>query len=164
MSGLLQTRQAMALRCPHAPNTPGTRSNGLRVNEYYVWMNMKNVTEKFLVATLLVALLFGTAGCLGPAPRFQGQPTVVPPPAGSDQPYRVEAVLSNAGPGEGQVEVEINLINRHTGEYLAKHTEEVQLHTGDTVHITAEIPLPPSARNLAPEDIEVKVDAHYPIH
>jgi ABC-type uncharacterized transport system auxiliary subunit len=122
-----------------------------------------NKAKRFLAVALLVLLAFVMAGCLGPKPVLQGQPTVVPPPAGSDQPFRVEAVIANQGPGEGQVEVEINLINKRTGEYIAKHTEEVQLQIGDTVHVTADIPLPSSARDLPPEDIEVEVSAHYPI-
>lgn len=119
-------------------------------------------SRKRLVAALLV-VLFVTLGCLGPKPVLQGEPVVEPPEQGSDQPFRVEAVIKNQGPGAGEAEVEVSLTNKQTGEFIAKDSEQVDLQPEETVHVLIEVQLPPSAKDLDPQNIEVEVDAHYPI-
>ena len=121
---------------------------------------MKKHASVGLVVALGALLL---SGCLGPKPVLVGDPVVEPPPRGSDQPFKVQATFHNEGPGEGQVEVEANLTNKDTGEFIAKETKQIEMQTGDTVNVLFEITLPPSAKDLDPEKIEVEVDAHYPI-
>jgi len=110
---------------------------------------------------LLLALL-ALSGCLGPKPVLRGY-EVEPPAAGSDQPYKIDATIANEGPGAGQVEVEVNMSNKQTGEFLAKENKEVEMQMDEIVHVLIEIDLPPSAQDLNPDNIKVEVDAHYPI-
>jgi hypothetical protein len=118
--------------------------------------------ERFICIALLAAMLLTLAGCLGPKPVLQSY-KAEPPPPGSGQPFRVDAVVSNQGPGEGQVQVEVSLTNKQNGELIARESKEVELQSGDTAHVLVELNLPPSAEDLDPESIEVEVDAHYPI-
>jgi hypothetical protein len=117
---------------------------------------------RMLIPTLLITLAVLATGCLGPKPvmdSYQAQP----PQAGSDQPFRVEAIVRNAGPGDGEVEVEVELSNKQNGEIIRSDKQEVDIKSGETQHVLFEMNLPPSAQSLDPEQIEVQVDAHYPI-
>jgi hypothetical protein len=107
-------------------------------------------------------MLLALSGCLGPKPVLQSY-EAEPAPPGTDQPFKVDAVISNQGPGAGQVEVEVSLKNKQDGQLLAKESKEVELQEGETTHVVVELNLPPSVENLDPESIEVEVDTHYPI-
>jgi hypothetical protein len=122
----------------------------------------KRLKSKGAAIALLVLLAGVTGGCLGPKPVLQSF-QVEPPSKGSDQPYKVEAVVSNVGPGAGEIVVEVNLSNKRTGEFIAKEAKEVDLQKDETVHVLVEVDLPPSAQELDSQDIDVDVDAHYPI-
>jgi hypothetical protein len=111
---------------------------------------------------IFVAMALLLTGCFGPKPVVRDYSSV-PPPAGSDEPYKVEVVLGNAGPGAGEVVVMVDLSNRRTGEIIAQEMKEVDLQQDQTVRTTLELPLPPSLQGLDPQDIDVRVDAHYPI-
>ena len=114
-----------------------------------------------LIPALLLSLLVLT-GCLGPKPvvdSYQAEP-----PSSPDQPFKVEAVVSNAGPGEGEVLVEVSLSDKKTGAVLRRDEQHVSLQTGETEHVLFELNLPPSAQNLNPDQIDVEVQAHYPIY
>ena len=118
--------------------------------------------RKLVRVMLLVALALGLAGCLGPKPMVRSY-SVQAPPTGSDQPYKVEVVLGNDGPGGGQVEVEVEVANRRTGEIIAQEMKELDLQKDATVRTQLDVKLPTSLHDLNPNDIEVRVAAHYPI-
>ena len=105
------------------------------------------------------ALVLG--GCLGPKPVLQSYQAE--PPQSPDQPFRVEAVVHNAGPGEGEVLVEVSLTNKQTGAILRREEQHIALQTDETEHVLFELNLPPSAQDLPSDQIDVKVEAHYPI-
>jgi hypothetical protein len=110
---------------------------------------------------MAMALLL--AGCLGPKPVVQGF-SVQPPAEGSEEPYKVEVVVGNAGPGAGEVVVRVDLFNRGTGEIIAQDLKDVDLQQNQTVRTLFELDLPPSLQGLDPQSIDVRVDAHYPIY
>jgi hypothetical protein len=112
------------------------------------------------VLLLLVAVL--ATGCLGPKPVLQSY-TAEPPQQGSDRPFRVEAVIKNVGPGDGQVEVEVTLTNKQNGQIVRNESQEVDIKKDEVVSVLFEMNLPPSAKDLDPQQIDVQIDAHYPI-
>ncbi len=120
---------------------------------------------KTLLSNLILFLagLLVLVGCLGPKPVLDGAPTIDPPPKGSDQPFKVEAVIANKGPGGGQVEVKVQLIDKQTGDIIAQDSQDVQMDTNDKQHVLFEISLPPSAKDMDPGNIKVDVSAEYPI-
>ena len=113
------------------------------------------------MALLLVVALALTA-CLGPKPVVRDY-TVQTPPPGSGQPYQVDVTLANDGPGGGQVLVEVDLANKQSGVIIAQQTQEVDLQKDKTVQVVLTLDIPQSAQELSPDDIQVQVDAHYPI-
>lgn len=118
-------------------------------------------TIRLLPILLLPLLALLLAGCGGPAPRVQSY-NAAPPPAGSDQPFHVEAVVVNTG-GSGQIEVVVNLIDKKTGQTLAQSSNDVSMEANETQHVNFSIDLPASAKNMDPANIRVDVEAHYPI-
>ena len=120
---------------------------------------MKNHIRTIL---LLVGVALVLGGCLGPKPVLQSY-NVERPQAGSDQPFKVEAVIHNDGPGAGQVAVEVDLTNKQTGATIRQEEQDVELSNGETQHVLFEMDLPSSAKDLDPNDIEVHIDTHYPI-
>jgi hypothetical protein len=118
----------------------------------------KRVAAIFSILLLCLAL----SGCLGPKPVLESY-TATPPGPGSGDPFRVEAVVANKGPGEGQVEVEVNLKDKQNGAILAADSRLVDLQRDGTEHVLFELELPPSAKDLDPKNIDVEVDAHYPV-
>ncbi len=110
----------------------------------------------------LCVLVFALTGCLGPRPVLQGY-TTMPPAPNSDKPYSIDATITNAGPGSGQVEVVVSLTNEQNGETIAQDTRDFDLAKDETQHIVFNIDLPLSARSLDPSQIKVNIDAHYPI-
>lgn len=120
---------------------------------------MKN---RLLKLALMLLLVLPLTGCLGPKPVLQSH-TEVPPKAGSDDPYRVDAVIANHGPDGGQVEVEVSLTDKKTGETILHDSKEVQLKKDEVQHVLFEMNLPPFAKEMDPKNIGVDIDAHYPI-
>ena len=118
----------------------------------------KCVAAIFSILLLCLAL----SGCLGPKPALQGY-TATPPGPGSGDPFTVEAVVVNQGPGAGQVEVQVNLKNKQNGAIIAADSKDLDLDQNATQHVLFKIDLPPSAKDLDPRNIDVEVDAHYPI-
>ena len=119
---------------------------------------------KSRVSSLIVLLivLVCASGCLGPKPMVRDF-TATPPAPGSGEPYRVEAVIANDGPGEGAVEVKVDITNKQNGEIIGQDSKDVEMRKGETQHVLFEIDLPPSAQNLDAQSIEVDVEAHYPV-
>src|SRR4051794_14886704 len=95
----------------------------------------------------LALVLFATTACLGPKPVVDDY-TVTPPAPSSDGSYRVEATVTNSGPGSGQVEVEVNLSDKKTGIVLRQDSTDVDMQEGETQHVLFDITLPPSAQSL----------------
>jgi hypothetical protein len=108
-----------------------------------------------------LALLLLATGCLGPKPVVDGFNSE-PPAQGSDAPFKVDVTVSNVG-GDGQVAVEVSLVDKQSGQVLSKDTNEIDIKENEVQHVLFEMDLPPSAQNLDPQDIDVQVDAHYPI-
>lgn len=118
--------------------------------------------KKLISALLLLCTALMLTACLGPKPVLKSY-TLNPPTPGSGEPYTVEFVLANEGPGGGEVEVEVSLTNKQTGEVIAQKMEEVELEKDATVRKQIELDLPDSLKNIDPGQVEVQVDAHYPI-
>lgn len=121
---------------------------------------MRNRLAIFILLIFCAALL---SGCLGPKPVVEGTPTVQPPQQGSDEPFRVEAIVANRGPGGGEVEVVVQLTNRDTNEVIVQDSKNVQMEKDEQQHVLFELNLPPSAKDLDPSKIQVDVEANYPI-
>jgi hypothetical protein len=108
-----------------------------------------------VISLLGVAIVIGlwVTRCSGPQPQVVGAP-LLRPPAQAGQPYQVEAVVANPGPGQGQVEVIFRLRDRVTG--LAYQTQEpADLESGEQLRITTDISAPDG--NYEPE-----VEVRYP--
>ena len=114
-----------------------------------------------LIPTFLLCMSVLT-GCLGPKPVLEGYQAE--PAQGPYQPFRVEAVVRNAGPGDGDVLVQATLSDRETGNVIRREEQHVSLQTGETQHVLFELNLPPSAQEMSTDHIEVQVEAHYPIY
>lgn len=110
----------------------------------------------------LFVIVFALTGCLGPKPVLQSY-TTKPPPPNSDQPYSIDATITNAGPGSGQVEVVVSLTNKQNGQTIVQDAKDIDLAQDETQHVVFNIDLPLSARSLDPSQIKVDIDAHYPI-
>lgn len=113
------------------------------------------------ILLLLFALLLA-GGCLGPKPQIKDS-IVTAPQKGSDEPYKVEIVLANEGPGGGQVLVDARLVSKQTGETIADESDTVELEKGETTHVFLNIDLPPSAQDMDPQDLRVDIQATYPV-
>ncbi len=118
--------------------------------------------RKVVCVLMLPMLAMLLVGCLGPKPVVQDY-SVHAPAAGSSEPYKVDVTLANAGPGGGTVELEVELVERTTGSVLAQEMRDVDLQKDETVHTELDLTLPASMQDLDPQEIEVHVDAHYPI-
>jgi len=82
-----------------------------------------------------------------------GSPSLTAP-AQAGQPYRIEAVIANTGPGQGQVDVMFRFRDLATGQAYQRE-EQADLQPSEQARIVAEIPAP--AGNYQPE-----VDVRYP--
>ncbi len=112
-------------------------------------------------AALLLLLVLICTGCLGPKPVLDSYKAT--PPSGADQPFVVDALIHNVGPGDGQIEVEVSLTNKQTGQTIAQDSKDVHLEKDGTQHVLFNIDLPPSEQNIDPSNIGIDVQAHYPI-
>ena len=110
----------------------------------------------------LAIVLLATTACLGPKPVVDGY-TVTPPAPVPNGPYRIDTTITNSGPGSGQVEVQVNLTDKKSGIVLRQDSVDVDMQAGETQHVLFDITLPPSAQSLNPGDIDVQVQAKYPI-
>jgi hypothetical protein len=114
---------------------------------------------RLLLTGLLVLLAVGLAGCLGPKPsvvEVQKQP-----PANPGDPYRVQVVIANTGPGDGQIEVSLRLVDKRTQQTISYDAQDVQLDKDEHQTVSFEETLPPNAPPA--EQIDVQVQAQYPI-
>lgn len=116
-------------------------------------------TARLLLGGLLGLVALGLAGCLGPKPSVvdvQQQPPTAP-----GDPYRVQVLIANTGPGDGQVEVSVRLVDKRTQQTISYDAQQVQLDKDERQSVNFEEPLPP---NAPPADqIDVQVRAQYPI-
>src|SRR5437763_9486400 len=97
-------------------------------------MRASSLRVRLLALLVLLLLPLSLAACLGPKPVVRSYSTQ-PPPAGSDQPYRVDVVVANEGPGGGQAEVEVDLVDHATGEIVAQQTQDIDLQKDQTIHV-----------------------------
>jgi hypothetical protein len=108
-----------------------------------------------LLALVLPLLL---TGCLGPKPIVTG--VTKQPPTAPDQPYRIQVLVRNDGPGSGQIQVAVRIVDKQTQRIILSNDQEVQLeHEEQSVNF--ELSLPPTAPPL--DQLDVQVDAQYPI-
>jgi len=110
--------------------------------------------------SILVCTLLLTA-CLGPSPVVR-ETHVFPPAQGQEGIYQVETVVGNHGPGEGQIDVVATLRDKRTGATLAEDDKQVNLAVDGTVHVLFQLQIPPSAKGISPDDVDVQVEANYP--
>lgn len=114
---------------------------------------------RLLLAGLLVLVAAGLTACLGPKPSVvdvQKQP-----PAGPSDPYRIQVLIENTGPGDGQIAVTVRLVDKRTQQTVIYDDQEVQLDKDERQSVNFEESLPP---NAPPADqIDVQVEAHYPV-
>ncbi|HST05737.1 MAG TPA: hypothetical protein VLQ48_13510 [Chloroflexia bacterium] len=122
---------------------------------------MRSIKRFIVILVLLLGALVLTA-CLGPKPVVRDY-AVQPPAQGTDEPYQVDVTVANEGPGGGQIELEVDLVNKQSGVIIAQQTQEVDLQKDNVVQVVVMLDVPESARDLTPDDIKVQVDAHYPI-
>jgi ABC-type uncharacterized transport system auxiliary subunit len=107
---------------------------------------------------LVPAMALLLTGCLGPRPIIAG--VTKQPPAAPDQPYRLQVLVRNDGPGSGQVQVSVRFVDKQTQRVILSNDQEVQLeHEEQSVNF--ELNLPPTAPPL--DQIDVQVDTQYPI-
>jgi hypothetical protein len=108
-----------------------------------------------VVAFLGVAIVVGlwVTHCSGPQPQVIGSPSLRAP-AQPGQPYRVEAIIANPGPGQGQVQVTFRLRDAVTG-LAYQSQEQADLEPGEQVRVVTEIAAPDG--NYQPE-----VEVRYP--
>ncbi len=114
---------------------------------------------RLLYGGLLVLAALALAGCLGPKPGVVE--VKKQPPASQGDPYRVQVVIANNGPGEGQVEVSVRLLDKRTQQTIQFDSQDVQLDVGERQSVNFEETLPPDAPPV--EQIDVQVAAQYPI-
>ena len=110
-------------------------------------------------AVLWLALALALTGCLGPKPvvtQVNKQP-----PASAGEPYRLQALIRNQGPGDGQVEVSVRFVDKRDGHTVLTNEQDVQLGKDELQSVNFELNLPPGAP--PPDQIDVQVDAQYPI-
>jgi hypothetical protein len=86
---------------------------------------------------LLLILIAGTTACRGPRPIVDDQQTLAPARPGA--PYTVVARLRNDGPGEGQVQVEVQLVAPDGTTYRQSGKVDLEAHerTVLTLHVDA---------------------------
>src|SRR5215213_8982320 len=112
--------------------------------------------KRLYIILISMALLLLATGCIGPKPVMDGF-TSEPPQQGTDAPFKVDVTVRNAG-GDGQVEVEVSLVDKQSGQTIRKDTQEVDVKSNEVQHVLFEMNLPPSAQDLDPQNIDVQVD------
>jgi hypothetical protein len=120
------------------------------------------IVKRVMVTLLLPLAALALTGCLGPDPVVRDY-SVQPSAQGSGLPYVVDVTLGNKGPGGGEVLLEVDLTDKHTGVIIAQQEQEVDLQKDQTIQVVITLDLPQSAKDLTPDDVKVQVDAHYPI-
>jgi hypothetical protein len=108
---------------------------------------------------LSLALALALTGCLGPKPvvtQVNKQP-----PASAGEPYRLQALVRNQGPGDGQIEVSVRFVDKRDGHTVLTNAQDVQLGKDELQSVNFELNLPPGAP--PPDQIDVQVDATAPI-
>jgi hypothetical protein len=120
------------------------------------------IVKRVIVMLLLPLAALTLTGCLGPDPVVRDY-SVQPSAQGSGLPYVVDVTLGNEGAGGGQVQLEVNLTDKHTGVIIAQQVQAVDLQKDQTIQVSVTLSLPQSARDLTSDDIEAHVDVHYPI-
>jgi len=124
------------------------------------WFSRLSAPARPRLAIVLLALVMPLllTGCLGPKPIVAG--VTKQPPSAPDQPYRLQVLLRNDGPGSGQVQVTVRLVDKQTQRIILSNDQEVQLeHEEQSVNF--ELNLPATAPPL--DQLDVQVDAQYPI-
>jgi len=102
---------------------------------------------------LAVVVVAWVAQCSGPLPIVEAQEMEEPEQPGD--PYRVVAVVRNAGPGHGEIRVTFRLRDAGSGAAYAEE-RTIELERGDTIRVVAELHAPPRA-------YQAEVDAAYPV-
>jgi hypothetical protein len=113
------------------------------------------MTRVALVGLVMAGVIVGlwVSQCSGPRPELVGAP-VLRAPTQPGAGYHVEAVVRNAGPGHGEVQIVARLRDRATGRTYQRD-ETGQLEAGEQAGIVVEIFAPPA-------DYEPQVEVTYP--
>src|SRR5581483_6795938 len=91
-----------------------------------------------LLLTVL-AIAFWVAECTGPRPVV-GDVRLLPP-AAEGAPYRVEASITNAGRGHGEVAVTVRLRDEASGRTV-QTDKRIELDEHESTRIVADVPAP----------------------
>jgi hypothetical protein len=110
-------------------------------------------------ALACLAVVLALTGCLGPRPVVTG--VNKQPPASAGEPYRLQALIRNQGPGDGQIQVSVRFVDKRDGHTVLTNEQDVQLGKDEQQSVNFELNLPPGAP--PPDQIDVQVDAQYPI-
>lgn len=89
----------------------------------------------------VVAAVLWVAQCSGPRPVVED--VRLEPPTVADGPYRVEANVTNAGRGHGEVAVTIKLQDQASGRTF-QTDRKLDLEDHETTRVIADIPAPPA--------------------
>src|SRR4051812_7600202 len=111
------------------------------------WFSRLSASARARLALVLLALALPLllTGCLGPKPIVAG--VTKQPPTGPDQPYRLQVLVRNDGPGSGQIEVSVRFVDKQTQRVILSNDQDVQLeHEEQSVNF--ELNLPPTAPPL----------------
>jgi hypothetical protein len=108
-----------------------------------------------VLSLLGVAIVIGlwVTHCSGPQPHVVGAP-LLRAPSQAGQAYRIEAVVANSGPGQGQVQVTFRLRDTSTG-LAYENQEQADLEPGEQVRVVSEIAAPDGS-------YEPEVEVRYP--
>jgi hypothetical protein len=113
---------------------------------------------RLLLAGLLVLVAGSLASCLGPKPHVVA--VQKQPPAAQNDPYRIQVLIENQGPGDGQVEVSVRLVDKQTQQTILYDEQDVHLDKDERQSVNFEESLPPHAPTA--DQIDVQVSAQYP--
>ncbi|MEW6270336.1 MAG: hypothetical protein AB1689_13685 [Thermodesulfobacteriota bacterium] len=100
------------------------------------------------------------AACRGPEPQVVRHDVQT---SADGRTVRVAALLENRGGGSGQVAVTATLSERASGLVVGRAEREVELAPHERQAVAIDVPLAHGPAPLDPAQLEVHVDAQYPV-
>ena len=106
-------------------------------------------SKRFIVILVLLLGSLVLTACLGPKPVVRDY-AVQAPAQGTDEPYNVDVTVANEGPGGGQIELEVDLVNKQSGVTIAQQTQEIDLQKDKVVQVVVTLDVPEWRATLLP--------------
>jgi hypothetical protein len=75
----------------------------------------------------------------------------------------IEVVVRNDGRGEGQIAIEAALVVRASGDVVASGETTRSFKGEERQVVVLTLPRPPSSAGLASGDVDLRVEAQYPV-